>query len=371
MKKEYDVIIIGGGPAGLSGAIITSEFGASTLVVDENHEIGGQLIKQTHKFFGAEEHYCGIRGINIRKILYERAKELGAEIKLQTSCIGLYEGNIAALYSDEKVYKVKYKYAIVAPGARENMIIFENNDLPGIYGAGAVQTLVNVYGVKPGEKVLMIGSGNIGLIVSYQLMQAGIKVVAIIEALPTIGGYWVHAAKVRRLGIPILVEHTIKEAIGETHVEGAIIWQIKNWQGVPGTEKKIDCDVICLAAGLSPASELLEQAGCEMVYIPELGGRVAWHDENLRTSVKSIYVAGDVSGIEEAVTAMLEGKLAGAAIMYELTGNMRARKIMEETKTALEEFRQGHFGNKARIGKSKLKELNKHYIQQTTNIQNY
>ena len=94
------------------------------------------------------------------------------------------------------------------------MLAFVNNDLPGVYGAGAVQTLMNLYGVVPGNNILMVGAGNIGLIVSYQLLQAGIKVEAIVEALPKIGGYLVHAAKIRRLGVPIYTSHSLKEVYG-------------------------------------------------------------------------------------------------------------------------------------------------------------
>ncbi len=355
MKKlSTQILVVGAGPAGLSSAITACELGAKVLVCDENPEPGGQLIKQTHKFFGAEQHYCGIRGITIRKILYEKAKEKGAEILLNTSCVGLYEEKVALLVQDEESFEVKFDCVIVSTGARENMLLFDGNDLPGIYGAGALQTLMNVYGVLPGKKMLMIGSGNIGLIVSYQAVQAGIEVVGIVEALPHIGGYLVHAQKVRRLGIPIYTCHTIKEAIGKEHVEGAIIWRLENWKPIEGTEKEIECDIICLAAGLSPSIELLEQAGCKIVYVPELGGRVPWHDEFMETSQKGIFVAGDASGIEEAVTAILEGRIAGAAAVNRINPTVKAVKIIKETQKDIEEFRKGPFGEKPRKGKQKL-----------------
>src|SRR5690606_3786622 len=129
------------------------------------------------------------------------------DIKLNATVLGIYEDGVVTLEEDDKYFKVKPKSIIVSTGASEKTLAFPNNDLPGIYGAGAVQTLMNVYGIKPGNKVLMVGSGNIGLIVSYQLTQAGVKVAGIVEASSNIGGYLVHASKIRRLGIPIYTQH--------------------------------------------------------------------------------------------------------------------------------------------------------------------
>lgn len=158
--------------------------------------------------------------------------------------------------------------------------------LPGIYGAGAVQTLMNVAGVKPAEKVLMVGAGNIGLIVSYQLLQAGVEVAGIVEAAPRIGGYLVHASKIRRAGVPILTGHTVKEAYGKDKLEGVIVCKLdEKFQQIPGTEQDIPCDTLCLAVGLTPLTELCWQAGCEMAFIRELSGHVPLVDENLETTV--------------------------------------------------------------------------------------
>lgn len=358
-NQESEILIIGGGPAGLSAAIVAAELGAKVIVVDDNLTPGGQLIKQTHKFFGSQSHYCGIRGINIAQILSQKINHPNITFLNNTSVIGYYEHNIIAAVQNDTLLKIYAPTLIVATGATENLIAFPNNDLPGVYGAGAVQTLMNVHGIKPGQKALMVGSGNIGLIVSYQMMQAGIQVVALIEIMNRIGGYHVHAAKLRRLGVPILTSHTIKYAIGKDSVCGAIIVKVnKKYQPIKGSERKLLVDMICLAVGLTPLSELLYQAGCRIVYIPELGGNVAWHNENMETSIPGIFVAGDVSGIEEASTAMLEGRIAGASAYQHLKGiNNQAQKIIEQAKQELTEIRQGPFGNKPRIGKAKLQSL--------------
>ncbi len=354
--KTTEIAVIGGGPAGLSAAIVASRLGAQVTLIDDNQRPGGQLIKQTHKFFGDKTHYCGTRGIDIAAILANELKLTTTEVVSGTSVIGFYPGSVLALADRKRFFKLSCKSLIVATGAAENNLLFPNNDLPGVYGAGAVQTLVNVYGVRPGKRVLMVGSGNIGLIVSYQLIQAGIRVVAVVEALPRIGGYNVHAAKLARLGIPILTSHTIKSAIGREYVTGAIVCKLdRKFHPVKNSEHRVKVDIICLAVGLTPLTEILWQAGCHMVYIPELGGHVAWHNETMQTNQKNIYVAGDVSGIEEASTAMLEGRLAGASAFEYLRGKSKeSRMIINETRTELRAIRQGPFSRRVVRGKKKL-----------------
>ncbi|MEO0068015.1 MAG: NAD(P)/FAD-dependent oxidoreductase [candidate division WOR-3 bacterium] len=358
--KHTQIAIVGGGPAGLSAGIVAAKLGARVCLIDDNPRLGGQLVKQTHKFFGSKSHYCGTRGIDIARILEDELRATGCEIILNTTCIGHFRPNILGLAGAESFTKLTYDRLIVATGASENNILFENNDLPGVYGAGAVQTLMNVYGIRPGKRVLMVGSGNIGLIVSYQLLQAGVEVVAVVEALPRIGGYHVHAAKLRRLGVPILVSHTIKAALGKDSVTGAIICRLnKRLEPLKGTEKRLKVDTICLAVGLSPIVELLSQIGCQIVYIPELGGLVAWHNDDLETSAPGVYVAGDVSGVEEASTAILEGRIAGAnAVMSLLGKNNDAERIIQEAKRELSLIRQGPFGEKVAKGKKRLYALN-------------
>ncbi len=132
---------------------------------------------------------------------------------------------------------------------------------------------------------------------------------AIVEAMPKVGGYFVHAAKVRRLGVPILTRHTILRAEGTDRVERAVVAQLdENWRPIPGTEKVFEVDTIALAVGLRPSIELLHQAGCQIKFVRELGGHVAVRDERMETTVQGIFVAGDSAGIEEATTAMLEGR---------------------------------------------------------------
>lgn len=362
MSRTTEVFVIGGGPAGLSAAIVAAELGADTLLVDDSAALGGQLIKQTHRFFGSSNRDAGIRGISIAKMLCEDIEKLKEKLCVleNTAAVGFYSDNTAGILSQNSYEKVSYKNAIVCTGATENSLTFENNDLPGVYGAGGVQTLMNVHGIKPGQKILMIGSGNIGLIVSYQLIQAGVEVVGLVEGLPTIGGYLVHASKIRRLGVPIHTSHTILQANGDTCVESAVLCRVdENFQPVPNTEFEVKCDCICLAVGLTPLIDLFQQARCRMVHIGELGGLVPLHDSSMKTTNPDVFVAGDASGIEEATTAILAGRIAGARAYEGIYGKSeKAEEIVVQAREELKTLRSGSTGERIRWGRERvLKEV--------------
>lgn len=342
----------------MAAALRAGETGAKVTLVERDDFLGGQLIKQTHRFFGSKREHAGTRGFLIAEDLKARIKGLeNVEVMLSATALGHYEDGVVAVLKDEKMLKLKPAKIVIATGAHEKFLPFVNNDLPGIYGAGAVQTLMNVYGVVPAKRILMVGAGNIGLIVSYQLMQAGVEVAAIIEGAPRIGGYLVHASKVRRLGVPILTRHTIVSAHGTDRVERAVIAELDDkWQTIPGTEKELEVDAICLAVGLSPLTELLWQAQCEMVYVPELGGHVPLRNEYLQTSAPNIYVAGDAAGVEEATAAMLEGELAGLCAAQSLgLGDAAVSEKVNQILANLEVLRSGPVGEKIRAGLAKVR----------------
>jgi thioredoxin reductase/Pyruvate/2-oxoacid:ferredoxin oxidoreductase delta subunit/bacterioferritin-associated ferredoxin len=351
-----DLLVLGGGPAGLCGAIEAAREGLRVLVVDEGISPGGQLVKQTHKFFGSENFYASTRGMEIAvKLLKELSLYSRATIASESSVLAIYPDGVPVLdRRSDSTTLYNPARLLVATGASERFLQFDNNDLPGVYGAGAVQTLMNQFGILPGKSVLMIGSGNIGLIVSYQLAQAGVEVKAILEASSRIGGYRVHADKVKRLGIPVLLNHTILKAIGEESVKGALITALDDlWKPVPGTERELVIDTICIAVGLTPSAELVAQAGGQLKYIPELGGYVPLHDGDMRTTIDRVFVAGDVSGIEEATTAMIEGRIAGLNIVKDIKGECDETRLTD-LKETLNRFRCGPTSSKIRSGLEKM-----------------
>jgi len=294
---ETDVLIVGGGPAGLSAALQLGERGVEALIVDDKDRLGGKLVLQTHKFFGSiDDCYAGTRGIDIATILKNELKKYPS-LKVWLNSIVLY------VFSDKKVGVVTNgkNYTIVNPrivlnaaGARERSLVFPGNTLPGIYGAGAFQTLVNRDLVKPAKRLLVVGGGNVGLIAAYHALQAGLDVIGLVEALPQCGGYKVHSDKIKRLGVPIHTRHTILSANGKEHVESITVGKLdKNFRPIAGTEKTYECDTVLIAVGLSPVNEFFKQA--------EQAGM-------------NVFAAGDAKEIAEASSAMFNGKIAGLEI---------------------------------------------------------
>ncbi|MDD5955968.1 MAG: FAD-dependent oxidoreductase [Lachnospiraceae bacterium] len=347
LRKE--LIVVGAGPAGLSAAIEAAKCGVKATVFDENAAPGGQLFKQIHKFFGSKEHKAKIRGFRIGQELLKEAEKAGVEVVLNATVLGLYPEKEVLVQQGEEVKHYKGDAVLVATGAAENMVNFRGWTLPGVIGAGAAQTMMNLHHIKPGNRILMLGTGNVGLVVSFQLMQAGCEVVALADAAPKIGGYGVHAAKVARTGVPFYLSHTIKEVEGKDCVTGVTIAQVdSHFQFIPGTEKHFDVDTVCVAVGLSPMAQLLKMDGIEMD--TSTGGFVPKCDEVGATSIPGIYAAGDVAGIEEASSAMIEGRMSGAAIAEYLGYTDAATKESreKELEKSLDSLRQGMFAPKNR-----------------------
>ena len=359
--KRYELIVIGAGPAGLSAAIEGAKAGMRVAVFDENARPGGQLFKQIHKFFGSKEHKAKIRGFRIGEMLLQEAEAAGVNVQLNATVLGIFpEKRITVRFGDH-VEQFSGDNIIVATGAAENMVLFDGWTKPGVIGAGAAQTLMNLHGVQPGQNILMVGSGNVGLVVSYQLLQAGCKVAALIDAAPRVGGYGVHAAKVARYGVPFYMRHTILRAEGKDQVEGAVIAEVDDkFQPIPGTEKHLDVDTICLAVGLSPMSQVLRMSGCEIDDTP--GGLVPKTDAYGETTIPGLFAAGDVAGIEEASSAMIGGRIAGLAAAHRAgyLDDAAFAAQAEAARASLTQLRQGMFAKENR-GRTDLTETEEGY----------
>lgn len=298
---ETPVLIIGGGPAGLSAAVELGKRGVPAILIDDKHRLGGKLVLQTHRFFGSSQAvYAGTRGIDIATRLEKEAR--------QYECVQFWTNSTAlAVFSDHKVGVLKdgMEYMLVRPqallvasGAREKFLTFKGNTLPGVYGAGAFQTLVNRDLVRPAERLFIIGGGNVGLIAGYHALQAGIQVVGLAEALPECGGYKVHRDKLARMGVPIYTSHTILSANGTDFVESVTIAQVdERFQPIPGTEKSFACDCVLIAVGLDPVDEFFHKA-------VEFG--------------LPAFAAGDAEEIAEASAAIFSGKIKGLEIARHL-----------------------------------------------------
>ena len=294
---EIPVLIIGGGPAGLSAAIELGKSGIKTLLVDDKHRLGGKLVLQTHRFFGSTDAvYAGTRGIDIATRLEKEVSEYPTvEVWLQSTCLGVFsDKKIGILRNGEEYTLVKPEMLLVASGAREKFLAFKGNTLPGVYGAGAFQTLVNRDLIRPAEKLFIVGGGNVGLIAGYHALQAGIGVVGLVEALPECGGYKVHKDKLARMGVPIYTSHTVLSANGTEKVESVTVAEVDaQFTPIPGTEKSFECDSVLIAVGLDPVNEFYLKA----------------RDFGLTT-----FSAGDAEEIAEASAAIFSGKIKGREI---------------------------------------------------------
>jgi len=294
------VVIIGAGPAGLATRELLNEQGVSNIVVDANKEIGGQFNMQTHQFFffEKEKKYGGMRGFEISETL---AGEDHSGIFLNSTVWDVLEGKRVAVKNilTDEIYFIDTEYLVVAAGAVPFMPAFENDDLPGVYTAAVVQKMMNTEHTLLGKNVLTIGAGNIGYLVSYQLMQAGAQVKAIVEAQNREGGFPVQANRVRRLGIPVMLSHILIKAIpndDHTGIQGAVVAKCENFQPIPGTEQLIEgIDVINICTGLVPDDQLLIKGN-------EVFGR-------------NCFGAGDAIKIGEGTSAVLRGKQVAYEIL--------------------------------------------------------
>lgn len=298
--REVEVLILGGGPAGLSAAVELGKRGVDTLIVDDKSKLGGKLLLQTHKFFGSvEDSHAGTRGFEIARILEEEVRKLDSvEVWVNTTAVGVFSDRIVGVVKGNLYRKIRPQRLLVATGAREKMLSFPGNTLPGIYGAGAFQTLVNRDLVRSSDRILIVGGGNVGLIAGYHAIQAGIEVVALVEALPQVGGYKVHADKLKRLGVPIYTGHTVVSATGGERVEKVTVAALDpTWKVVPGTHKTFDVDTVLIAVGLAEVNEFFTKA---------------------RDWGMDVYSAGDASEIAEASAAMFTGRIKGLEIARSL-----------------------------------------------------
>jgi sarcosine oxidase, subunit alpha len=299
--KKVFVLIIGGGPAGLSASLELGKLGISVLLIDDKHRLGGKLVLQTHRFFGSTEAvYAGTRGIDIATRLEETVRSYpSVEIWLKSIALAAFsDKKIGILKNGDEYVLVEPEIVLVATGAREKFLAFKGNTLPGVYGAGAFQTLVNRDLVKPAKRVFIVGGGNVGLIAGYHALQGGIEVVGLVEALPECGGYKVHKDKLVRMGVPIYTSHTVLSANGQDYIESVTIAKVDSkFKPIPGTEKSFACDCILIAVGLDPVNEIFLKA-------KEFGF--------------TVLAAGDAEEIAEASAAIFSGRIRGFEIAKKL-----------------------------------------------------
>ncbi|MEM2674088.1 MAG: FAD-dependent oxidoreductase [Candidatus Hadarchaeales archaeon] len=321
---EVDLLVIGGGAAGLAAAIKAREEGVERiLVLERAEELGGILPQCIHTGFGL--HYFGenLTGPEYISRFIEKLHQLGIEYKLNTMVLRLFpDKRVLAANSDDGLLEIHAGAVILAMGCRERtrgQLNIPGTRPAGIYTAGTAQRLMDIEGYLPGRRVVILGSGDVGLIVARRFAMEGAKVEAVVEISPFPGGSDRNVVQcLQDFDIPLLLEHTVTSIHGRDRVEGVTIAKVdQDGKPIPGTERTIECDTLILSVGLIPENELSREAGLSLD--PATLGPVV--DEHMETSVRGIFACGNVVHVHDLVDHVTwEGELAGAMAARYLSG---------------------------------------------------
>lgn len=307
-----DVLIIGGGPAGLSAAIELGERNLDVTIVDEFYQLGGQLRQQTQVLTSLPSHFQPIRGFELAEKLVERVNQLPIRKLLKHRVIGLYKDGSIGVTDEENVFPINAKKILVATGAYEKTIPFLKWTLPGIMTIGAAQILINRDLVSPGKETVIVGLSDFSLDVAMQLQHVGIQVKAILKPNgQTITCNQGKYNEVLSAGIPIYKNVEILEAKGNGKVEEIII-------NHDSQQRSFNVDFVGIDGGRSPILDIFYQLECSFGYNEDLGGWVPQYNSNLRTSNQDVFLAGNASGISPSGVLILTGQVAAISIAEEL-----------------------------------------------------
>ncbi len=333
--KEVDVAVIGAGPAGMAAAIKAKEAGAkSVVIIERSEELGGLLHQCIHNGFGLLYFNEDLTGPEYATRFIERVKELEIGTQLETMVLKISQDReITAVSSKQGYVTFEPKAIVLAMGCRErsrSAINIPGTRPAGIFTAGTAQRFVNVEGLVPGKNIVILGSGDIGMIMARRLTLEGAEVKAVVEILPYVGGMIRNEVQcIHDFDIPLLLEHTITDIHGEKRVETVTVAKVdKERKPIAGSEKKIECDTLLLSVGLIPENELSLLAGVELN--PVTGGPIV--DENMQTNVQGIFAGGNVVQVHDSVDNVTwESELAGA----HATSFALGEKFAEDSKIAL------------------------------------
>ncbi len=328
--KNVDVAVIGSGPAGMAAAVKAKETGAENVVIIERAEqLGGLLHQCIHNGFGLLYFKEDLTGPEYAHRFIEKLMDSGVKPLLETMVIRVSpDRQITAVSSREGCITFRPKSIVLAMGCRERTrgaLNIPGTRPAGIFTAGTAQRLVNIEGFIPGKKVVILGSGDVGMIMARRLTLEGVKVEAVVEILPYVGGLIRNQVQcLHDFNIPLVLEHTVTQIHGEERVEGVTIASVDTKRKpIAGTEKQIECDTLLLSVGLIPENELSQMAGVGLD--PITGGPVV--SESMQTSVPGMFAGGNVVHVHDLVdNVSWESELAGQSAAEFVRGR---RKVWE------------------------------------------
>ena len=330
--QKYDLVIIGGGPAGLAAAIAARNAGIENLLIlERDRELGGILNQCIHNGFGLHTFHEELTGPEYAGRFIEQVRALGIPYLLNTMVLDLAaDKTITAMSREHGLFRLQPKAVILAMGCRERprgALNIPGFRPAGIYTAGTAQRLVNMEGFLPGRKVVILGSGDIGLIMARRMTLEGAQVQVVAELMPYSGGLKRNIVQcLDDFGIPLKLSHTVVDIRGRERVEGITLARVEHGKPVPGTEEFYDCDTLLLSCGLIPENELSRAAG--VAISPVTNGPMV--NESLETSIPGVFAAGNVLHVHDLVDYVSEEAAAAGrhAAAYIQTGRNASGRVL-------------------------------------------
>lgn len=336
--KQYDLVIVGGGPAGLAAAVAAKDNGIdSILIIERDKELGGILNQCIHNGFGLHTFKQELTGPEYASRFIDQVLERGIEYKLNTMVMDITADKVVTVMNREDgMVQIQAKAVILAMGCRERSrgaLNIPGYRPAGVFSAGTAQRLVNMEGYMPGKKVVILGSGDIGLIMARRMTLEGAEVKVVAELMPYSGGLKRNIVQcLDDFGIPLKLSHTVVDIEGKNRVEAVTIAEVgPDRRPIPGTEIRYECDTLLLSCGLIPENELSKSAGVALN--PITSGPIV--GDNLETNIEGIFACGNVLHVHDLVDyvsqeAATAGKNASLYIQNGAAANVKTVEIVPE-----------------------------------------